>query len=65
MNDTKANAAFDEMIAQAGVNLPDGDLEKIRELARAMREAASVVTVPLDPSVLPATQLRLFGARRS
>ncbi len=65
MSDPNASAAFNELIAQSGVNLPDGDLEKIRELARAMREAASVVTVPLDPSVPPATQLRLFGARHS
>lgn len=65
MSDHKVNAAFEELISQSGVKLPDGDLEKIRDLARAMREAASVVTVPLDPSVLPATQLRLFGARRS
>ena len=58
------NDAFDDLIARSGVKLPEGDLAKVRDLARAMGEAASVVTRPLDPGVPPATQLRLFGARR-
>ena len=64
MSDSKADAAFDDLLARSGVTLTQADLAKVRELARAMGEAASVVNQPLDPSVPPATELRLFGARR-
>ncbi len=64
MSDPKSDAAFDHLIARSGVNLSPADVETVRKLARAMQEAASVVGEALDPSVPPATQLRLFGVRR-
>ena len=64
MKARKEDAVLREMIAKSGVKLPAGEIETVCELARAMQEAASVVSVPLDPDVPPATQLRLFSVRR-
>jgi hypothetical protein len=53
------SAAFDYLLARSGVTLSGEDAAKVKELAKAMEEAAALVGEPLSPAVAPSTTLRL------